>query len=292
MDWKRVESILIVAFIIINVMLFFALSENRKTSNSEVLDSDKRIELVKKLLDENGISLDFNIKDKTQKIHNLHLTYETYEDEGFIRLLLGNLYINEDNNYISDDAQVTIVNEQNLIYKKNTLEILESPRKFKSYSEQIKNDKVAAIAVAESFLKETGIKSSSVKFWKVIKWDKNAYCVKYRQYEEGYFLEDAYMDVVVKYDKVVELNRKWFGAIGTDDVYIEIESPVWALFRLIANEEYRFKEPIAIKSLELGYRLVSDIVPVRFLEGDSTPYWRMETDGGKIIYLKAKEVIE
>ncbi len=340
MDWKRVESILIVALVITNAIVVFALYNSRYLSHSEILDFEQREKIVIDLLKQNNIIVNTKLDKSSSLLPNIHLTYETYDDEGFISLLLGNKYEKVDNKYISDDAQIIIKNEQNLIYKKTIIpstSIIKSDKEFantnfddgkfnKAYSmdillnKNLRDDEIFAIGIAEDFLKEKGIKSLATQFGKVIKLDINSYCVKYRQYEDGRFLEDAYMDLIIIGDQVVELDRKWFGEIVQVGSYSEIESPLVALFRLISimDEEGNISEnrriikseedstsdinnmisnlssnfPIKIVSLELVYRLVSDIVPIRFLEGDSTLYWRIELDTGKVVYMKAKEIRE
>ncbi len=341
MDWKRVESILIVALLITNIIVVFALHNSRALSHSEILDFKDREEIVKQLLEEKNIIIDTELNNSTDLLPNIHLTYETYEDGGFIELLLGDDYKVEGNKYISSDSEIIIKNEQNLVYKRNIIPAVDILNHSKSplianlneddnklnraYSidillnKNLKDDEISAISVAEDFLTNKGIKSSAVQFWKVIKLDRDSYCVKYRQYEEQKFLEDAYMNVIVVGDQVVELDRKWFGSIVQIGSHSEIESPLVALFRLMSKmddegnisenrkvirseddstndkkskDTKNKKQPIKIVSLELVYRLVSDIVPIRFLEGDSTIYWRIETDTGKIVYMKAKEIRE
>jgi hypothetical protein len=40
--------------------------------------------------------------------------------------------------------------------------------------------------------------------------------------------------------------------------------------------------------MDLGYRLVSNILTINFQEGEPSPYWRFRTADGDVIYIEAQ----
>lgn len=69
-----------------------------------------------------------------------------------------------------------------------------------------------------------------------------------------------------------------------------IESPSKALFRLLPeiDSSETIERPVKIVSMDLGYRLVSNILTINFQEGEPSPYWRFMTSSGDVVYIEAQ----
>lgn len=281
MNWKRTKTILIFALLATNFLLIFAMYGTDMLPHTRRSHRNQKKNVLR-ILSSEGITFSADLSDEEKHLEDIRLSYETYENMGLIELLLGKSFKKEGNRFFVDDREIVIQNEQNLIYRKQ----------YKKKDKREEETEKKAAKVAKKFLKEKGLDGPSVQFWKVVFEESGEFCVKYRQVENGRFMEDAHMNIFIQSNQVVGLDRKWFGSIVTLETYRSIEPPIRAAFRLIEqidqNEEV--VRPVEIESVELGYRLVSDILTIHFLEGEPTPYWRFQTSEGKALYVKAKDL--
>lgn len=278
MDWSRTKTILILALILTNGVLFYAVYGDRIASRNEEAMNDTQLTDVIELLNSHEIILESEIPDKYTVLPDLRLAYENYEGLYIVDLLLGETYSEVDGRYLSRDAEVRILGSHDLVY---------SP--LNPMGGEVKTDVGLAKSVAQAFLSDKGLSGKSVELWNATVLDSGDVLVAFRQVEDGYFLETAYMDVVVRGEEVVTFKRKWFGSIEILDTSKTIEAPAKALFRLIpaVEDQSGLEKPVRIVSMDLGYRLISNILTINFQEGEPTPYWRFKTDTGKTIYIEA-----
>lgn len=279
MDWGRTKTILIIALIMTNSILAFILYGDLTTGNDATRVAQHQLSDVITLLESEGIFIDTEVSAKKQMLEDIRLTYQSYEDDSIIRLLLGDTFSLIDGVYLSKEAEVRILGKQELVYKKVN-PLLGS----------VETDPDAARAVAAAFLEDVGLNSTSVAYWSTKAEGDGSVLVSFRQVENGHFVENAYMDVRVLGGETIEMRRKWFGSLKFLDSGKMVESPANALFRLLREIDSReeIERPVRIESMDLGYRLVSNILTINFQEGDPSPYWRFRTGGGEVIYIEAQ----
>ena len=279
MDWSRTKTILILALILTNGILFYALYGDNIGSDGAEDIARSQIQEVLELLESEEVELDTEIPKQNIMLPDIRLTYESYEDGNILDILLGENYNEVDGRFLSKDAEVKIHGNQDLTYKM-----------LNPMGGYVETDLDLATTLATQFIEDYGLNNSSVAIWNSRKQESGEVLVEFRQIENGYFVENAYMDIVVKGEEIVEFNRKWFGAIKIQDTSKRIESPAKALFRLLPaiDSNSTIERPVRIDSMDLGYRLVSNILTINFKEGEPSPYWRFRTDQGDVIYIEAQ----
>lgn len=279
MDWSRTKTILILALILTNGLLFFVLYGDKINSVDAAELEEKHMNEVIELLESEEIFIEAEMPDQSRVLSDISLTYESYEDENMIQLLLGNVYSKVNDRYLSKNAEVKILGSQDLIYKM-----------LNPLGGYVETDPEEAGQIAEVFLSDKGLLNSSAVLWNSRVLEDGAVFIEYRQVEDGYFVENAYMNITVSGKDIIEFRRKWFGAIKILDTSKVIESPSKVLFRLLpeVDSNSRIERPVKIVSMDLGYRLVSDILTINFQEGEPSPYWRFKTDTGEVLYIEAQ----
>lgn len=279
MDWTRTKTILIIALILTNGVLIFSLYGDRIGADNLDEQKFKRLEEVISLLKSEDVYITSDIPTHDLYLPDVQLTYEMYENEELIKILLNKGYSKVDGRYLSKNAEVQILGAQELVYR--TLNV---PGGF------VKTDPDTAKSVADAFLSEKGLTGESVEYWGTKTLDNGMALVQYRQTLDGHFVEDASMDFKIAGNQLAEFRRKWFGSFKTLETIKNIESPVKALFRLLPeiDSSSEVERPVKIVSMDLGYRLVSNILTINFQEGEPSPYWRFKTESGEVIYIEAQ----
>lgn len=280
MDWSRTKTILIIALVLTNGILAYILYGDAISADDTVEIAQNQLTDVIMLLESEDIYIDTQVSARKQALEDIRLTYQTYEEDSVIRLLLGDQYSSlDDNRYLSGDAEVEILGKQELVYRTHNPML--------GY---VETDLEKAEQIAFDFLEEVGLFSTSVVHWDTKAQDDGSALVEFRQEENGHFVENAYMDIAVRGDELTQMNRKWFGSLKILDSDKTVESPSKALFRLLREIDSRaqIERPVHIVSMDLGYRLVSNILTINFQEGEPSPYWRFRTAGGDVIYIEAQ----
>ena len=279
MDWSRTKTILIMALLLTNAILFFVLYGDRLGVDDIEEIEQTQLKGVIQLLKSEEIYLVSEVSGHDQYLSDIRLTYETYEDENIVKILLGDVYSKVEDRYLSKDAEIRILGTKDLIYKR--LNVMGGV---------VETDIDKAELLATEFLETKGLMDSSVSYWTKSMQDNGSVMVEFRQVENGNFVESAYMTMTVSGDEITELKRKWFGSIQIEDTIKHIESPAKALFRLLPeiDSSNTIERPVKIVSMDLGYRLVSNILTINFQEGEPSPYWRFMTSSGEVIYIEAQ----
>jgi len=76
MDWSKAKSVLIIAFVITNIFLLHAISENNNVYDSYHIVEDHFANDVKSRLLEKGIKIDVDIPQNIQSLPLLNIEYE------------------------------------------------------------------------------------------------------------------------------------------------------------------------------------------------------------------------
>lgn len=279
MNWSRTKTILILALLLTNSILLFVLYGDQLGADDVEKLKQEQLKEVVTLLESEEIYVTSEIPEQDYILSDMKLTYEMYDDEKLVKTLLGSNYSLIDERYLSKEAEVRVHGSQELIY-----------RKLNAMGGFVETDLDLARRLADAFLNEKKLVDDSVEHWGSTQLDNGTAIIEYRQVEDGYFVENAYMTLAVAGEEITEFRRKWFAGIEKLDTSKLIESPAKALFRLLPeiDSSSTIERPVKIESMDLGYRLVSNILTINFQEGEPSPYWRFRTSTGEVIYIEAQ----
>lgn len=278
MDWIKSKSILLIALLLTNVILFWNVLDSRHTFETKMDEEVDAWAKVKHIAALRGVSLTSDdIPSYVHSLRGVRLEYQAYDAETIAKQLLGvsNLalgkYINEAGDYMTLENGNKLMYARN-IQKVNKLEPLDASQ---------------AKIKADQFLNDIAFASGDMRFWD-IKRSEAMTTVIYRQYSDTLFLDDAYMAVTFNGDQIVTFERKWFNPPEHLEYSRTIIPPSKALFMALDQIPVS-KEGHIVKALELGYRLDSSSLVSSVKAGEASPYWRVLLDTGEVYYIEAQE---
>lgn len=278
MDWIKSKSILLIALLLTNVILFWNVLDSRHTFETKMDEEVDAWAKVKHIAALRGVSLTSDdIPNYVHSLRGVRLEYQAYDAETIAKQLLGvsNLalgkYINEAGDYMTLENGNKLMYARN-IQKVNKLEPLDASQ---------------AKIKADQFLNDIAFASGDMRFWD-IKRSEAMTTVIYRQYSDTLFLDDAYMAVTFKGDQIMTFERKWFNPPEHLEYSRTIIPPSKALFMAL-DQIPASKEGHIVKALELGYRLDSSSLVSSVKAGEASPYWRVLLDTGEVYYIEAQE---
>lgn len=279
MDWIKSKSILILALLLTNFILLFNVLENRYTFDTKSVEEDDQWKQVKNIVEGKKVHLVSDEIVYKEVLAGVRLEYQVYEAEQIATNLLGTheLALGKYTNTKGD--QMTLENGNKLMYAKSILD-----------SEIKMLDANSAKTKADEFLNDMQFSSADMRFWD-LRQAEGVTTVIYRQYYEGLFLDDAYMAVTFRGSEISTFERKWFNPPETLSYTRRIIPPSQALFLAadLVREHVKSDEEVVIEALELGYRLDSSSLVSSVKAGEASPYWRVLTESGRVIYVEAQE---
>ena len=274
MEWSKIKSVLIVGLIITNIFLALYLYKNDNMFNLKKLREDQSVSEVMKILSKKNIILKMDKITYYNKINDIELYYKIYNyDEEIVNYLKGTYY--KEGAYYRDDKYRLILNNVELIYKKNDI--------IKDNDDLTITMKTAKI-LTENFLKSKKLNKSEYYLFseKII---NNKIQIIYKQKYKDFYLDDSYMEFTVIDSGIEEFKMKWFDEVKIKNTIRNVIPPSKALFELIKVE--KSSEKLEIISVELGYKLDSDSLGSVVSSGDAFAYWRILYSDGSIRYMRA-----
>lgn len=277
MDWSKIKTTLIVAFIIINLILGYSLYGTSKRFEKDIPIEKEVFDKVVSLLADKNILVDIEMTTYKDKIPSLTVEYETFTLEEEARNFLGQSYEVIDNVAILGEYAVKVEKDTALKY-------------FYTLALDDQNDASfeSAQQVAEDFLSSYNY-NFPTKPWRVDRQGEFI-AVTYKQFHDDYYLDETYMVLEVYDNQVVRFSRKWFQSVVERNVEKTVLPPSEALFKVIErayNESITYGATMVIEKMELGYRLDENILFSYIKSDDVFPYWRITFSDGRIIYIEA-----
>lgn len=278
MDWIKSKSILLIALLLTNAILFWNVLDSRHTFDAKTDEEVNAWAKVKHIAALRGVSMTTDdIPAYVQSLRGVRLEYQAYDADAIAKQLLGvnNLELGKYTNDAGD--YMTLENGNKLLYARNiqkggVLEPLDASQ---------------AKLKADQFLNDIAFASGDMRFWD-IKRSEAMTTVIYRQYSDTLFLDDAYMAVTFKGDQISTFERKWFNPPEHLEYSRKIIPPSKALFMALDQVPANQDEHL-VKALELGYRLDSSSLVSSVKAGEASPYWRVLLDTGEVYYIEAQE---
>lgn len=276
MDWGKIKTVLIITFIIINLILGYNLYGAKKKFEREIPVEQEVFGKVVTLLADKNISVDVEMESYREFVPSLTVAYQTYSLQEEVTNYLGADFDVIDGVAISGEKAVKIENDTSLKY-------------FYTRPLDAENSATEALAeqVAREFLRDHGY-AVPEKPWRIDKQGEFL-VVTYKQFYEGYYLDESFMTLEIYDDEVVRFSRKWFESILEKTTNHKVLKPSEALFKVIERaytETVTYGDTMSIEKMELGYRLEENILLLNLKAGDASPYWRITFSDGRIIYIE------
>jgi len=277
MDWSKIKTVLIVTFVIINLILGYSLYISTTAYTRELPVEQEVFDEVAALLAERNISVDVTMESYKEYMPSVTVAYETYQLEEDAKKFLDEGYEVIDGFAILGEEAVKVENDTSLKYYYTV-----------PLDEENNATEASAKEVAVAFLSKYGYDIPEAP-WRVDQQGEFL-VVTYKQFYDGFFLDETYMTLEIYDNEVVRFSRKWFQSVLERDINKEIIPPSEALFKVIErayNETITYGETMVIEKMELGYRLDDNILFSYIKSGDVFPYWRITFSDGRIIYIEA-----
>lgn len=275
MDWNKANTILIIAFIVINISLVIATFNNIPSEDYDVMSDDYFVNNVENILKNNNIIINCEIPTDTYFLPVLDIEYNM-------------ININDDllQNYLGENIKAI---EDVFIYdnsKGETLEIIDGKKirytirnkvPGKIQKEEFINDTIS------NFIKEKNINSDDFKeTYRYISEDVNY--VIYNQIHNGYSIENSYMYFFVDNEGIYNFEIQKAILINEIKDKIRTLPAIEALPRLLTYDDVKDKEII---NIEMTYYSLEDENWKYITRINSDPTWKINFNDGSIKYLSS-----
>lgn len=244
MDWNKSYNILIIAFLIVNILLFsFIFFSNNANINNDLKEKEEFLKNVMEILKQKEIKISYEVPSEIYEAPFLELEYDIIEPnieliEKFIGKFDG-VINNEILIYESESEAVKIEGKKKIIYYNKALENLEV-QKEKLDSSLLSSDEV--LKIINDFCIDKNIDLTG--FTKISEYDDwNIKLVKFVEKHRGYNLENSYVEFVIMKGHVYIFNMQKVARIN-ERANIKSISAAEALLRLMTFDDISNKEVI------------------------------------------------
>lgn len=279
MDWSKAKTILIVAFIIINLILGYSVL--KKQEPKEILVNDKLIDTTINLLNNKGISIETSIPNDYPALLSLIVEYEN----------IGVEYLN--NKFFDGRGEINRRDKSYLTIKNNSEEIIYERNKKLTYTNSLDSTDIdtdilsneEAVDLCYDFLRERGFKINDAKVSYVDK-DDDVYLIIISKFYNNAYIENAYTKFIVDKNKITYMERIWLNVVREGEKPIKLDNAPKALLELLSVEDAYNKSVVDI-SLCYYFNAKENTntkEPLDVKRGKAMPTWRIQLDDGtKII---------
>lgn len=275
MDWNKANTILIIAFIVINISLIIVTFNNIPSEDYDVMTDDYFINNVENILKNNNIIINCEIPDDTYFLPILDIEYNMINvDDDLLQNYLGENIKAIEDVFIYDNS------------KGETLEIIDGKKiKYtirskvpgKIQKEEFINDTIS------NFIKEKNINSDNFKeTYRYISEDVNY--VIYNQIHNDYSIENSYMYFFVDNEGIYNFEMQKSILINEIKDKIRTLPAIEALPRLLTYDDVKDKEII---NIEMTYYSLEDENWKYITRINSDPTWKVNFNDGSIKYLSS-----
>ncbi len=274
MNWNKAKTILIIAFVILNLFLFYEVQEANNESYEGL--SDEFINHVENKLLEKNIHIETEVPKEIFRRPLLEAEYYLVTEEDVIKYigeeyeeeLENTLFTNEEGSY------VRIENNKKLTYN------------IRDVNGNLEISKEEALQIIDEYKTNQGMDISDYELDIIVKKD-NIYEVTYKRYYEGSFLENDYYKFIIDNLGVAGFETQRISKIEPKEGLITLTSTYESLLRL-KNENP--KEKIVIKKIEICYYTDENIEGwENIVRANMDPTWKIITESGNIKYLTEVE---
>lgn len=275
MDWSKAKSILIIALLITNSILFGFNLYNHNTTKDTTSSKSFAKETTNLLL-EKGIKINSYIPKSRSKLPTLRVEFETYDAED-----LNDKFFDNKANIENPSTDFSRIN-----YKKELITIMNNRRMRYENSSNKKIYKIKkfseAQTIANNFLLDNQFDTRDMEISHMSKSGKN-YILNYSKTYDGIIIERSYTNFVINESGVVSMDRLWLNVTDKSEAEIYLMPASKALLTLLDDNEFYNREITSIDECyyfdpeEQGY--VEDITKAE--QGRAIPAWRIQFKDGE-----------
>lgn len=282
MDWSKAKNILIIAFVVTNLLLFYVLWQNQ-TYNGSYINLEKGfVEDVKALLLDKDIKIDSPIPKEVPSMTLLDIEYETYDTKHKREELVNKFF--DDYQYIQEDGKDFFIKDNESIHINNNKEIVYENKNDEERFSNIDLDTSKSIAM--EFLENNSIYDEDLVLSEV-KELKQGYMLEYTKVFQDILVEKSYMKFTIDNRGVREFRRIWMYIVDYNDKEIMVRSAPDALLRLVSNEQVYGK---TISDISICYYFnpkEHEMVDIKDTKrANAVPAWRVEFSDGTKVFLE------
>jgi len=269
MNWNKAKTILIIAFIILNIFLIYAVNENNK-QNYEGLD-DRFIKKVEENLAEKNIIIEAEIAKEIYKMPLLEVKYRIFQEKDVL-YFLGDKYEEriEEEYFVKDNGSyIKIENNKKLTYN------------IRGINEAFNISEEEGLKFVEDFIKIKKINLENYELDSKIT-EENIHIFTYKRIYENKILENDYYRFIVDSDGVAGIEVQNIETVEPKEGLIYVTSAYESLLRL-KNESDNKK---IIKEVEICYYTNENTLEwENIVRANMDPTWKVVFKDGDIKYL-------
>ena len=273
MNWNKAKTILIIAFIILNIFLIYAVRENNN-QNYEGLD-DSFIKKVEENLSEKNIVIETEIPKEIYKMPLLEVEYRIFQ-ENDVLYFLGDEYEEriEEEYFVKDDGSyIKIENNKKLIYN------------IRGINDVLNISEEEGLKFVEDFINIKNINLENYEL-DLKKAEENFYIFTYKRIYENKILENDYYKFIVDSDGVAGIEMQNIEIVEPKEGLIYVTSAYESLLRL-KNESKSNKK---IQEVEICYYTdENNLEWENIVRANMDPTWKVVFKDGNIKYLLETE---
>ncbi len=277
MDWNKSNTILIVAFLVVNVFLFgYIYISDNFTEKYDLEDKEEFLNSVKEILKTKNITTSCEIPSKIYKAPFLEIKYDIINpSEELIENFIGEYdgIINDEVLFYENEFDsIEIVGMKKIIYNNE-----------KAYSTEIKNTESVDNIISD-FCNEKKIDASN--FIKVNEVNINDYkLITFVERYKGYNLENAYMNFYIKGEEVFKFEMQKIVSLNERAQITSIPAAE-ALLRLMTYDSINNKE---VTDIQICYYTSENEEFENINSIDVDLVWKVIFSDNTFVYLVAGE---
>lgn len=263
MDWNKSNTILIVAFIILNIILFASYFDNTFMEEYDVMNDEQFVESVEELLKKKNITINSDIPEQTYVLPILETEYEMIE----LTNELIQKYLGSGVEAVADVYVYTNANGE-------TLELINGKKLSYTVREKVpgKHPSEEEMSVLiKDFVEEKNI--SMEGYTENRRYVSEDACVySYTQNYNDYSMENSYMNFCADSNGIYKFEMQRIKGVKEITEKVRTVSAVEALMRLLTYDDVSNKEIIKI---EMTYYSMEDENWKYITRINSDPAWKV-----------------
>lgn len=287
MDWSKTKTVIIVGLIFTNLAILFFLFVSPYKNYSGTVDEAS---IDKVYSDEN-----IEVADKeiigTKKLSRYNASFIRFD----VKSILKDFSKDKSGNIITGNFVWKVKENFKLRAEKADASSLQKKYMDSAY-DNLDNFEVVEIdenklKIIENFMSDK-IGFDIEKEFLIARKYRNLYYVEYVQKFKNYFLEGAYIKILLEDDDILTYEQKWCDLEEIKQEYINTADYNSIMYRLL-REIYQLKkldkysEGVRIVESRLGYGFGSEGYKVELKFGEVLAFYRFRTQMGDLIYIDA-----
>jgi len=268
MDWNKSNAILIVAFVILNIILFTSFYNNSFSEEYNVMSDDQFVTSVEELLKQKNITINCDIPEDTYILPVLDTEYEIIK----VSNELLNQYLGTGVEAVED---VFVYNNE----KAETLEVIDGKKIRFTIRDKVQgktDDEEKIIKEINDFIEQKNIDANS--YSENFKYVSDDGCVYiYTQKFNEYSIDNSYMYFFADAEGIYKFEMQKIASLKEIMGKVRTVSAVEALTRLLTYDEIKDKE---ITNIEMTYYSAEDENWHNITRINADPTWKVEFSDG------------